>query len=208
MSFGFGGSAAAGVGGITDGLCATPGNPDSISKLSWSKVSSQFIAASNWDGQVRLYQQQQNGFGFVAAVAPHNNAPVLCVDWHHDGQSLFTSGGDCMATRCAFNRTYALHAATPTAAKHTSGATHGLAGVLVNGAIQPTPVAKHEAPIKTCSWWSDVNLLVLPMLHVFALVAYLRWPLPAAILSKPKTCLYFCRRCDCRLRSLAASTTR
>ena len=40
------------------------------------------------------------------------------------------------------------------------GFEHYYFGTLANGAIQPTPVAKHDAPIKTCSWWSDVNLLV------------------------------------------------
>jgi hypothetical protein len=80
------------------------------------------------------YQQQANGFNFVAAAATHSNAPVLGVDWAADGNSLFTCGGDNMAMRCA----------------------------LANGAIQPTPVAKHDAPIKAISYWSDVNLLVPP----------------------------------------------
>ena len=68
----------------------------------------------------------------VAAAATNANAPVLGVDWASDGTSLFTCGADNMAMRCA----------------------------LANGAIQPTPVAKHDAPIKAMSWWSDVNLLV------------------------------------------------
>ena len=70
----------------------------------------------------------------MAAAATHSNAPILGVDWAADGSSLFTCGGDNMAMRCA----------------------------LANGAIQPTPVAKHDAPIKAISWWSDVNLLVPP----------------------------------------------
>jgi mRNA export factor len=137
MSYGFGGGAAAGgAASLAEGLCQTPGNPDSISKISWSK-SGQFIAASNWDGNVRLYQQQQNGFSFAAAsVVTQNNSPVLCCDWHHDGNSLFTCGGDNMAMRCT----------------------------LAGGQIQPTPVAKHDAPIKAMTWWSDVNLLVPPPL--------------------------------------------
>jgi WD40 repeat protein len=162
MSFpSFGGAAAVGgISTLSDGLCSTPGTPDSISKLAWTKNSNQFIAASNWDGQVRLYQQQQSGFGFVAAAAPHNNAPVLCVDWHAHGDALFTCGGDNMATRCA----------------------------LAAGAIQPTPVAKHDAPIKAMTWWSDINLLV-----VF-----------------PASCLRIARYLfdSCCTRSRAASMTR
>jgi hypothetical protein len=70
-TFGFGGAAAGGAGALTEGFCQTPGNPDSISKLAWTKGSSQFIATSNWDGQVRLYvtqPHQQHGFCVINNV--------------------------------------------------------------------------------------------------------------------------------------------
>jgi hypothetical protein len=83
------------------------------------------------------------------------------VDWHHDGQSLFTCGGDNMAMRCELRKNSPSFAAQYQTERPIHRAAHHTpAGTLANGAIQPTPVAKHDAPIKTCSWWSDVNLLV------------------------------------------------
>jgi mRNA export factor len=117
-----------------DGFCETPGRPDSISKLAWRKAGSDFIAASNWDGHVRVYQRQlpTDSFKHVASASTHNAAPVLCVDWHNDGASFFTCGADKTVARCTFD----------------------------GGAITAIPIAHHDAPVKTLTWWSDANLLV------------------------------------------------
>jgi mRNA export factor len=113
--------------------CVTPGPTDSISKLAWNTADSKFIATSNWDGKVRVYQQHDSdSFVHVAAAATHANLPALCVDWHSDGTSLFTCGGDNAAVQCR----------------------------LESGAIAHTPVAKHSAPIKSLTWWAETGLLV------------------------------------------------
>jgi mRNA export factor len=133
---GFGGTATGTVPAVNqiDGFCETPGRPDSISKLAWRKGGCDFIAASNWDGHVRVYQRSlpTDSFKHVASASTHNSAPVLCVDWHNDGASFFTCGADNTVTRCTLN----------------------------GGAITATPIAHHDAAVKTLTWWSDANLLV------------------------------------------------
>ena len=140
------------------GLCSTPGNPDSISKISWTKGSSNFIAASNWDGYVRVYQQQTVGsFTHVAAASTHNTAPIFCVDWHSDDASFFTCGGDNTAAQCS----------------------------LAGGAITPTRVASHDAAIKTLTWWAEANLLVTGGFDSKMLYWDLRQPRPAFAMQCP-----------------------
>ena len=114
-------------------LCHTPGKTDSISKLAWSKDGTNFLATSNWDGNVRIYHPNESGvFNHVASASTHGTSPALCVDWHNERDSLFSCGVDNTAVKCS----------------------------LAGGAIVPTTVAHHKAPIKSLTWWSEANVLV------------------------------------------------
>lgn len=101
--------------------------------MAWSKDGTNFLATSNWDGNVRIYHPNEFGdFNHVASASTHSTLPALCVDWHSERDSLFSSGADNTAVKCS----------------------------LAGGAIRPTMVAQHKAPVKSLTWWSEANVLV------------------------------------------------
>jgi mRNA export factor len=68
---------------------------DCISSISWSPVSSYFVAGS-WSKDVRCWEVQTNGNTVPKAMLQHA-APVLCTDFSSDGQRVFSGGCDNIA---------------------------------------------------------------------------------------------------------------
>ncbi|KAF9439121.1 hypothetical protein BGZ76_011359 [Entomortierella beljakovae] len=65
---------------------------DGISEIKFSPQAD-FLAASSWDCNVRIYEIQTNGSSVAKAIYPHP-APVLCCDWSKDGTKLASGGAD------------------------------------------------------------------------------------------------------------------
>lgn len=65
---------------------------DGISSLSFSPVAD-FLAASCWDNNVRIYGVEQNGSTQAKAMYSHEG-PVLDVTWSRDGTKILSAGAD------------------------------------------------------------------------------------------------------------------
>ncbi|KAI8093316.1 WD40-repeat-containing domain protein [Halteromyces radiatus] len=65
---------------------------DGISGLSFSSQAD-YLAASSWDNQVRIYEIQPSGQSIPKASYAHE-APVLCVTWSKDGTKVVSGGAD------------------------------------------------------------------------------------------------------------------
>ncbi|KAG0306372.1 hypothetical protein BGZ98_002490 [Dissophora globulifera] len=65
---------------------------DGISELQFSPQAN-FLAASSWDSNVRIYEIQPNGSSVAKAMYSHS-APVLCCAWSKDGNKLASGGTD------------------------------------------------------------------------------------------------------------------
>lgn len=107
----FGGARPLGGGGSTFGASSTPAQPaastaaagdkdievsqpptDGISSLSWSPTAD-FLAASCWDNNVRIYGIESNGSSAPKASYAHQG-PVLDVTWSKDGNKILSCGAD------------------------------------------------------------------------------------------------------------------
>ncbi|KAJ3003101.1 hypothetical protein HKX48_001951 [Thoreauomyces humboldtii] len=69
-----------------------PPPPDTVSELRWSPRAN-YLAASSWDNQTRIWEVGQNGQAVGKAAIQHE-APALCVDWTTDGSKVFSGGCD------------------------------------------------------------------------------------------------------------------
>ncbi|CAO3568549.1 unnamed protein product [Mortierella alpina] len=65
---------------------------DGISEIQFSPQAD-FLAASSWDGNVRIYEIQSNGSSMAKAMYSHD-APALCCAWSKDGTKLASGGAD------------------------------------------------------------------------------------------------------------------
>ncbi|KAI9014896.1 WD40 repeat-like protein [Gaertneriomyces semiglobifer] len=68
---------------------------DTISAVSWSPKAN-FLAASSWDNQTRVWEVQPNGTAMPRAAIQHD-APALCVHWSPDGTKVASGGCDNQA---------------------------------------------------------------------------------------------------------------
>ncbi|KAJ3022407.1 hypothetical protein HKX48_006224 [Thoreauomyces humboldtii] len=69
-----------------------PPPDDTISELRFSPRAN-FLAASSWDNQTRIWEVGPNGQAVPKAAIQHE-APALCVDWTPDGSKVFSGGCD------------------------------------------------------------------------------------------------------------------
>ncbi|KAI7862035.1 WD40-repeat-containing domain protein [Spinellus fusiger] len=67
---------------------------DGISALSFSSQAN-FLAASSWDEQVRIYEVQSSG-NTIPRTAYSHQGPVLSVAWSKDGTKVVSGGGDAV----------------------------------------------------------------------------------------------------------------
>ncbi|KND01555.1 uncharacterized protein SPPG_03356 [Spizellomyces punctatus DAOM BR117] len=89
MSFGLGSTVAA----TQNKDVELPQPPsDSVSELSFSPKAN-YIAASAWDNQTRIWEIGPNGQSIPKAAIQHE-APALCVDWSLDGTKVLSGGCD------------------------------------------------------------------------------------------------------------------
>ncbi|KAG0257570.1 hypothetical protein BG011_003888 [Mortierella polycephala] len=65
---------------------------DGISEIQFSSQAD-FLAASSWDNNVRIYEVQPNGSSVAKAMYSHA-APVLCCAWSKDGTKIASGGAD------------------------------------------------------------------------------------------------------------------
>ncbi|KAL0075701.1 WD40-repeat-containing domain protein [Phycomyces blakesleeanus] len=65
---------------------------DGISALAFSSQAD-YLAASSWDNQVRIYEIQPSGNTAPVASYAHE-APSLCVTWSKDGTKILSGGAD------------------------------------------------------------------------------------------------------------------
>lgn len=65
---------------------------DGISDISFSSQAD-FLAASSWDSQVRIWEIQANGSSVGKAMYAHEG-PVLCCSWSKDGAKIASGGAD------------------------------------------------------------------------------------------------------------------
>ncbi|KAF9306996.1 hypothetical protein BGZ74_001117 [Mortierella antarctica] len=65
---------------------------DGISEIQFSPQAD-FLAASSWDNNVRIYEIQANGSSQAKAMYSHT-APALCCAWSKDGTKLASGGAD------------------------------------------------------------------------------------------------------------------
>ncbi|KAG0015142.1 hypothetical protein BGZ81_011831 [Podila clonocystis] len=65
---------------------------DGISEIQFSPQAD-FLAASSWDNNVRIYEIQANGSSTAKAMYSHT-APALCCAWSKDGTKLASGGAD------------------------------------------------------------------------------------------------------------------
>ncbi|KAF9429745.1 hypothetical protein BGZ94_009644 [Podila epigama] len=65
---------------------------DGISGLQFS-TKANFLAASSWDNNVRIYEIMPNGTSAPKAMYSHS-APALCCAWSKDGSKLASGGAD------------------------------------------------------------------------------------------------------------------
>ncbi|KAF9313546.1 hypothetical protein BG000_000397 [Podila horticola] len=65
---------------------------DGISEIQFSPQAD-FLAASSWDNNVRIYEIQANGSSTAKAMYSHA-APALCCAWSKDGSKLASGGAD------------------------------------------------------------------------------------------------------------------
>ncbi|EGF79860.1 hypothetical protein BATDEDRAFT_16768 [Batrachochytrium dendrobatidis JAM81] len=65
---------------------------DGVTGLAFSPQAD-FLAASSWDNQTRIYEVQQNGTAVGKAAIQHE-APVLDVCWSKDGTKIVSVGAD------------------------------------------------------------------------------------------------------------------
>ncbi|KAH7097429.1 polyA+ RNA export [Auriculariales sp. MPI-PUGE-AT-0066] len=91
--------------------------PDSISDVKFSPTAD-YLAASSWNGEVRIYEVASNGNTRPMASYRHD-APALSLTWTRDGSKVISGGADNVAR--------IFDTATGTA----------------------TPVATHNAPVKS-----------------------------------------------------------
>ncbi|KAF9348996.1 hypothetical protein BGX26_012648 [Mortierella sp. AD094] len=68
---------------------------DGISEIQFSPQAD-FLAASSWDNNVRIYEIQANGSSMAKAMYSHA-APALCCAWSKDGTKLASGGADKIA---------------------------------------------------------------------------------------------------------------
>ncbi|KAF9192208.1 hypothetical protein BGZ50_008726 [Haplosporangium sp. Z 11] len=65
---------------------------DGISEIQFSPQAD-FLAASSWDNNVRIYEIQPNGSSVAKAMYSHA-APALCCAWSKDGTKIASGGAD------------------------------------------------------------------------------------------------------------------
>ncbi|KAF8980646.1 hypothetical protein BGZ46_003917 [Entomortierella lignicola] len=68
---------------------------DGISEIQFSPQAD-FLAASSWDNNVRIYEIQANGSSVAKTMYSHG-APALCCAWSKDGAKLASGGADKIA---------------------------------------------------------------------------------------------------------------
>ncbi|KAJ2785776.1 RNA export factor gle2 [Coemansia javaensis] len=66
--------------------------PDSVSELAFSSKAN-YLAASSWDNEVRIWEIQSNGTSMGKASFAHQ-APALCCAWSQDGTKVVSGGAD------------------------------------------------------------------------------------------------------------------
>lgn len=69
-----------------------PACTDGVSDLSFSPAAD-YIAASSWDNQVRIWEVLSNNTAVGKAAITHD-APSLCCTWSKDGTKVFSGGAD------------------------------------------------------------------------------------------------------------------
>ncbi|KAJ2794945.1 RNA export factor gle2, partial [Coemansia helicoidea] len=65
---------------------------DSVSELAFSSKAN-YLAASSWDNEVRIWEVQSNGTSIGKAAFSHQ-APALCCTWSQDGSRVVSGGAD------------------------------------------------------------------------------------------------------------------
>ncbi|KAJ2705650.1 RNA export factor gle2 [Coemansia sp. IMI 203386] len=65
---------------------------DSVSEVAFSPKAN-FLAASSWDNEVRIWEIQSNGTSVGKAAFSHQ-APALCCAWSQDGTKIASGGVD------------------------------------------------------------------------------------------------------------------
>ncbi|RKP03186.1 hypothetical protein CXG81DRAFT_9848 [Caulochytrium protostelioides] len=65
---------------------------DGVSDLAFSPAAD-FLSASCWDNQTRIWEVQPNGNTVPKMVIPHEQ-PALCTTWSKDGMKCFSGGAD------------------------------------------------------------------------------------------------------------------
>lgn len=84
--------AATGMGGADQDVEVVQPPTDGVSGLAFSPVAD-FLAASCWDNNVRIYGVESNGTTSAKAMYSHEG-PALDVTWSRDGTKIFSAGAD------------------------------------------------------------------------------------------------------------------
>lgn len=101
---------------------------DSISHVTWSPKGN-FLAATSWDNQVRVWEVHANNRNSTAKAQTTDDQPILHASWSGDGSKIYFGGCNNQA-KCW--------------------------DLVQNKAVQ---VAAHQAPIKSCIWIEELNAL-------------------------------------------------
>jgi mRNA export factor len=142
-----------------------PGPSDTVSDLSLCPIAD-FLAASSWDQQVRIYQLQTQNLGTsggnigIQKASIQHDAPALCCTWSQDGSKVFSGGADKQIRAMDMNT-----------------------GQVVS-------FAAHDAPVKSLRWMDHASSPALISGSWDKTLKYwdLRQSQPAAVISLPERC--------------------
>ncbi|KAJ3090080.1 hypothetical protein HK102_004729 [Quaeritorhiza haematococci] len=139
---------------------------DGISDLSFSPQAN-FLAASSWDNQTRIWEVQATGNTVPKASITHEG-PALCCTWSKDGTKLFSGGADKAGRVIDVNTMQtiqvAAHDAPIKCARFVDGA-GGMQNIVATGSWDKTlrywdlrsPTPAHQLPLPERCYTMDVT---------------------------------------------------
>lgn len=115
-----------------------------------------FLAATSWDNQIRVWEVQAQTRTSAPKAQQQAEAPLLAASWSGDGSKLYYAGCDNKATMWDL------------------------------GANRTQQVAQHSAPIKSCIWIEESNILATASWDKTLKYWDCRQPNPAAQITLPE----------------------
>jgi mRNA export factor len=115
-----------------------------------------FLAATSWDNQIRVWEVVGQNRTSVAKAQQQSDQPLLAASWSGDGSKIFFAGCDSKATCWDLN------------------------------AQKTSQVAAHQAPIKSCIWIEESNVLATASWDKTLKYWDCRQPNPAAQVTLPE----------------------